>query len=292
MPDLQPHGLRRMLSLRQFKLFESADLDELATIAENLIETRVPAGTVLATAGTRLRALHLILEGRIETRPRAHAWGPRQAFGALEVFANREALHTTVAATELRTLHLSAADIGEVLEDNFGVLLATLRELASRVVALAPPPPRAATMFTPGNPLGLVERLILLRQQLPFTRARLQALATLAHASDEIMWPAHTVVVRAGDPATGGFIIVDGTMLATRSGSVTTELLEPGALVGHLETLAGLPHSATIETTLPVRALRSGSSAILDVLEDHTDVGLAMMATFAGALLDASPRLN
>lgn len=290
MPDLQPHGLRRMLSLRQFKLFESTDLDELATIAENLIETTVPAGTVLATAGARMRAVHLILEGRIETKPRAHTWGPRQAFGALEVFANREALHTMVAATELRTLHLSAADIGEVLEDNFSVLLATLRELASRVVTLAPPAPRAATMIAPANPLGLVERLILLRQQLPFTRARLQALATLAHASDEIMWPAHTVVVRAGEPATSGFIVVEGAMLATRG--ATTQLLEPGAPVGHLETLAGLPHSATIETTLPVRALRSGSSAILDVLEDHTDVGLAMMATFAGALLDASPRLN
>jgi hypothetical protein len=41
-----------------------------------------------------------------------------------------------------------------------------------------------------------------------------------------------------------------------------------------------------------VRALRTTGPAILDVLEDHTDVGLAMIASFAGALLDAASRLN
>jgi CRP-like cAMP-binding protein len=289
MPDLQPHGLKRMLSLRQFRLFETADLDELATIAENLVERTVPAGTVLATAGARVHGVHLILSGRVETDPSAHAWGPRQAFGALEVFANREATHTAVAATELETLYMSSSDIGEVLEDNFGVLLATLRELAVRVAALGHLP-RAAAPLSPTNPLGLVERLILLRQQLPFTAARLQALAALAHASDEVLWPAHTIVTRAGEPATSGFVLVDGTALAMRGDA--RQLLEPGAPIGHLETIAGLPHGATIETTTPVRALRSDAAAILDVLEDHTDVGLAMLATFAGALLDGAAQVN
>ncbi|HEY5945806.1 MAG TPA: cyclic nucleotide-binding domain-containing protein [Kofleriaceae bacterium] len=289
MSDLNPQGLRRMLTLRQFPLFESADLDELATVAENLVETTIPEGTVIATAGSRLRAVQLILEGRIETKPRGQTWREKQVFGALEVFADREFAHTAVAATELHTLQLSAHDIGEVLEDNFGVLLTTLRELAGRVLA-APPPQRICTCQFSGTPLGLVERLILLRQQLPFTAARLQALATLAHASDEVQWPAGTVIVRAGDPATGGWILIDGT--ARSVNSEQSRVLEPGAAIGHIETLAGREHTATVETTMPVRALRSSASAIFDVLEDHTDVGLAMMSTFAGALLDATARLN
>jgi CRP-like cAMP-binding protein len=290
MPDLQPHGLRRVLHLRQFRWFESADLDELATIAENLVERTIPAGTVIATAGSRLYGVHLIRSGRIETDPPGQTWGPRQAFGALEVFANREATHSVIAATDLETLYMSSTDIGEVLEDNFGVLLATLRELAIRVAAFGHAAPRPVAPLAPTTPLGLVERLILLRQQLPFTSARLQALATLAHASDEVTWPAHTVVTRAGEPATSGFVLVDGSVVATRGDG--SRVLEAGSPFGHLETIAGLAHGATIETATAVRALRSDAAAILDVLEDHTDVGLAMLATLAGALLDRAGSLN
>jgi CRP-like cAMP-binding protein len=278
-----------MLRLRQFPLFETVDLDELATIAENLVETTIPAGTVMAAAGTPLRAVHLILDGTIATRPPGQTWKARQVYGALEVFANRGVTHTAVAETDVHTLQLSSTDIGEVLEDNFGVLTTALRELAGRLLAVAPPQPRSLGARATG-PLGLVERLILLRQQLPFAGARLQALATLAHACDEVTWPAGTVIARAGEPATSAYVIIEGSAIATRDG--TSHVLEAGAPIGHLETLAGVQHSATIHTTQPVRALRSGASAILDVLEDHTDVGLAMMATFASALLDATPQLN
>jgi CRP-like cAMP-binding protein len=290
MPDLDPQGLRRMLQLRQFPLFETSDLDELAMIAENLVEAIIPQGSVIATAGSRLHGVLLIVDGKIETRPRTQTWGPRQVFGALEVLASRDVTHTAVAATDVKALQLSASDIGEVLEDNFGVLLATLRQLATRLVALSPSPPRATAIATTSSPLGLVERLIVLRQQLPFAAARLQALATLAHASDEITWPAGTVIARAGELATSGFVIIEGSALATRGDLV--QVVEAGASIGHLETLAGLHHTATIQTTQAVRALRSGAPAMLDVLEDHTDVGLAMMATFSSALLDVSPRLN
>jgi CRP-like cAMP-binding protein len=290
MPELHPHGLRRMLSLRQFRLFENAELDELAMIAENVFDTTIPAGTVIASPGSRLRGVHLILRGSIKAHPSGQTWGPRSAFGALEVFANRECRHSAIAATDLQTLHICASDIGEILEDNFTVLLATLRELASRVASFGHGWACAPIPTTPANPLGLVERLILLRQQLPFTSARLQALAALADASDEMMWPAHSVVTREGELATCGFVIIDGSVIATRAG--TTQRLERGAPIAHLETLAGLPHSTTINTTSPVRVLRSQAAAILDVLEDHTDVALAMLATFAGALLDGATHLN
>lgn len=279
-----------MLWLRQFPLFETADLDELAMIAENLVEATIPAGTVIASEGARLHGIQLILDGAIETRPRGHVWGPRQVFGALEVFANRAAAQTAVAASDLHTLQLSAVDIGEVLEDNFGVLLGAIRELAARVLEIAPDAPRPVTITNARAPLGLVERLILLRQLLPFTGARLQALTTLAHASDEVTWPAGSVIARTGDPATSAFVLIEGTARATRGDA--TAVLEPGSPVGHLETLAGTHHGATIEAVGPVRVLRSGASAIFDVLEDHTDVGLAMMATFASTLLDVAPRLN
>jgi CRP-like cAMP-binding protein len=289
MSDFTSQGLRRMLLLRQFHPLEHVDLDELATVAENLVETTVPAGTVITTAGSRLRQILLILDGHVETQPNAYTWGPHQVFGALEVFANREARHTVVATSTLRALQLSAGDLGELLEDNFGVLLASLRELAMRLLAQGMPRRRCAFPAFE-SALGLVDRLIVLRQQLPFASARLQALATLAHASDEITWPAHTTIVRTGDAATSGFIVTSGNLIATRD--QVDEPLGPGASFGYLEALAGVQHGATLETTGPVRALRSQSSALLDVIEDHTDVGLAMLAAFAQALLDGSGAIS
>src|SRR5690606_36469001 len=107
-------------------------LDELAAMAENLVSARFAAGTVVAPAATRLPALQLVLEGRIESRPAGLSWGPRNVFGALEVAAGRELAGSAVAVTDTETLELSASDFGEVLEDNFSVLLSALRELARR----------------------------------------------------------------------------------------------------------------------------------------------------------------
>jgi CRP-like cAMP-binding protein len=280
MSDINVRTLARMLRLRHFPMLEHADLDELATVAENLIETNVPAGTLIAVAGSRLRGIHLVVDGRIETEPRGQSWTTHQAYGALEVFANREVVHTAIAATPVHTLQLLASDLGEVLEDNFSVLLATLRRLAERVLAIAPPHPRSFLLHTVDT-LGLVERLIVLRQQLPFMAARLQALASLAHASDEATLPAGATITRAGDPATSAFVIVSGSARDSE-----TNVLGPGASIGYLETLAGLPYRTTLEATSPVRLFRSRGSAILDVIEDHTDVGLAMLAAFSRTLLD------
>jgi CRP-like cAMP-binding protein len=283
MPDLGPATLRHVLALRQFPIFAGVAIDELATMAENLVSVRYPAGTVIAQRRAR-PALELIVTGRIAAG--GSSWGPRQVFGALEIAAGRELAETAVAAEDTTTLQLSATDFGEVLEDNFGVLVSALRELSVGMLRLAPPDVQLPSSFVAGR-LGLVERLIVLRNQLPFRTARLQALATLAHASDDVTWPADTTIVRAGELAAYGLVVVEGT-LRVRDEAGATRIVEAGAATGWLETLAGVRHRDTIETLSPVRALRSSGTAILDVLEDHTDVGLAMITAFAGVLLDAS----
>ena len=286
MPDFNPMLLRHMLALRQFPMFATAELAELATVAENVVETSFRAGEVVASAAAMLPGLHLVLDGRIDA---GRAWGARDIFGALEVLAGRRAVTAGVAAIETHTLHLSATDLFEVLEDNAGVLRSVVRELAARMLAaapttVAPPPPPCL-----GGPLGLVERLIVLRQQVPFVGARLQGLAALAHASDEVSWPAGTVVVRAGEPAPGSSLVIAGR-LRERWDDGTSRELGAGHMIGGLETLAGIGHAGTIETTTPVRALATSATTILDVLEDHPDVGVSMLSAFARALLDSPAR--
>jgi CRP-like cAMP-binding protein len=288
MPRLEPNLVRRVLTLRQFPLFATAALDELATMAENLRAAHFRAGSLIAPAAAHVPAVHLIVRGQIESKD-GHAWRSRDVFGALEVAAERELASPAIAATEVETLELSAGDFSEVLEDNFGVLQSALRELASRLIATAPPPARAVPLSVADGPLGLVERLIALRQQLPFTQARLQPLAMLAHASEDLEIPAGALIASAGDVATSGLVVIRGSMRASRADGVS-HVLGPGQHFGFVETLASAQHSYTLEAMSPLRLLASPGRAMLDVIEDHTDIGVAMVAALAAALLDC--RLN
>ncbi len=321
MADVNPRLLRRMLLLRQFPMFATAELSELATIAENLVQTEFAPGAVIAPAGARLPGLHLVLDGRIDARsesggrgpagsaggeggraPRGidarsesgsgapggvgdgRSWGPREMFGELEAFAGRGHAARAVAATETRTLLLSASDLAEIVEDNFGVLIAVVRDLAARLLANRPRArvialPRAA----PG--LGLVERLIALRQLAPFVGARLQGLAMLAHSSEEVTWAPGATVARAGELASGFALVLDGALLVQEPGGATSELAA-GQAFGGLETLAGVGHGATLVAAGPVRALSSSATAMFDVLEDHPDIAMSMIGVFARGLLD------
>lgn len=280
MPDQSPLLMRRMLALRQFPLFGHADLSELAMVAENVGERAFAAGDLVAPAEL-LPSLHLIVEGQVEVG--ARLLEAREVHGAIEVAARRPACAPAIALVPTRTLELGASDYFEVLEDNFGLLLATVRDLAARVVPLGDLHRRFAMPFGEGA-LGLVERMILLRQHIPFSGARLEALAILAHAAREVRWPAGAVVRRAGLPADGSLLVLEGTLRGE------DRTLGPGHAIGVLEMLANLPHRDTFAAATAVRALEIQAATMLDVLEDHTEFALSIVETFARALVDHEPR--
>ena len=272
MAELDPFVLRRVLWLRQLSWLAAAELADLAVLADNLIEQRFARGALVLPGGLPPSALHVVIEGELAFGP--HTWGPRRVVGALEVLARSPMRAPVVATRETRTLQLAGGDVREILEENFGILRAALRGMATALPEVRPArPPREL-----GNPLGFVDRLILLRDQPAFAGAHLDALASLAHASHEVDIPSGVPIVRAGEPAVSSFVIVEGTALGPEGA------LGPGSTIGALATLAEMPHPATIHATSRVRALESGASALFDVIEDHTDLGMAMLASFASTL--------
>lgn len=282
MPDLVPHALRRILLLRHFPLLETAELGDLALVAENLVDTSFLAGATITRSGARPSAVHLIISGKV-VRPGRDPLGPGSVLGALEVFAKRDVATPAVAAAETRTLQLNASDIYELLEDNFGLMRATVRDLAARLVPHVPLALGSPLAVIPGPTLGLVDRMMLLRGQAPFAGVRLEALAALAHGSEEIRWHAGTVVARPGEHANGAYIVATGEV------RVGDDRVGPGHAIGALETLGEVRHPRPVVAMTEVRALACSASAIFDVIEDHADFGIAMIATFAEALL-AAPR--
>ncbi len=275
--------VQRLLALRQQPGFADVDLAELATMAENLVETSFRAGTIVATPTGRVPALHLIVDGRFESG--SAGWDARQVFGVLEVFAGRAVAEPVVAAVDTRTLQLAASDLAEILEDNYGLLSNTRRGIARYLLSKRVGRTtwqRPQQVVAPYRHPGLVERLIVLRHQLPF--GRMQALAALAQSAVEVSWQPGEIIRSAGDPADGAFVLLDGSVRGLRGSS--EHVLVPNDMIGMLETLAERDHGMTTIAATPVRALRIPAVALVDVMEDHTDLGLGMITQLAGEVLD------
>ena len=277
-------AVQRLFALRQQPGFQDADLGELATLAENLVETQYPAGAVVADPASRVAALHLVIDGELTGQARTH-WGPRDVFGELEVLAGRALEAPVIATTTTRTYQLASQDLVEVLEDNFGLLTTTRRGIARNLLELAPAAMRSGmrhlTTQAPAE-LGLVDRLLVLRQHFPL--ATLAPLAALAQATVEMRFAPGEVIRAAGDRASGILVLLEGVV---RSGA---EVGVPNDAIGFYELLAERPHIATTEAASPVRVLHIPEVALVDIMEDHAELGLAILGLLAGELLDALAR--
>ena len=233
-------------------------------------------------------ALHVVLDGELRAAPHdgdrgPSTFGPRQAFGVLEVLAHRPVAAPVIAATETRTYELAAHDLAEVLEDNFGLLSTARRGIARGLLAARArgPASRAPVAVAATAGLGLVERLLLLRQHLPF--GSLPALAALAQTARELAVPAGATVCGAGEHP-GVLIVLAG---AVRDHRAATEVVVPNDAIGVYDTLAEQPCPAPLEAITDVRVLRLSTPVLFDVMEDHTELALGTLAMLAGKLLDA-----
>ena len=287
MREVTPPPLRTLFALRQFAAFSGVGLAELAVVADNVRETQFAAGTEIAAAAAHLSALHLVIEGQIETRfgDRVAHWGPREVFGLLEVLAGRPVPTRVISLVDTRTLELRASDALELLEDNLGVLHAVLHALIPRLLAVGGQLSDAIAM--PGSEeLSLVDRLILLRQLAPFAGGGLHALAAIAQSCEQLLLPAGTVLARADQRPDHFAIVLDSGVQFSRGEVLPPLILRAGAAAGLLEAIGGVAHTSDLVATNPTRILRCPTAALLDVLEDHSELGLTIIHNVATHLLD------
>lgn len=295
MREHAPKTIERILTLRQFPGFEDSDLAELATVAENVSERTFPAGATIAMPMNRVPAIQLVVDGRLEAPESGHQWGPRRLFGALEAIADRQIAERVVAVEPTRTLQLATTAFAEILEDNYGVLSTTRRLLARRMLELdsSLAAKCRGPIATVAGPLGMVERLVILRSAMRFSSGGIQALSTLAQATEELELAPGSMLFRRGDEVQGPLVLLDGTV-RIRQTNGRDVVLSSAALAG-LETLAEVPHLTDAETITRVRALRVPTSALFDVMEDHTDFAIDLLRRLAGDLVDLArlpPEVN
>ena len=293
--------VERVLALRSFPGLALVDPTHLAAMAEIADERAFRMGDVILTPGSRVRSMHLIRRGEVailrEGIP-VRTFRGGDIVGAIAALTRAPDGQHVVAVTDTSTFEIQISDFEEVLEESFALLLAALRGVLRGALecrlqipgdaGYAPPsvePTRTTTS------LGLVERVLFLRRLNAFGSPRVEALAELAREMTEVTFRAGTQIWRTGEPAPYSLIIWSGVV------SCITETGQrfrfgPDSVVGGIDSIAAEPRWYIARAETDVVALRGEASLLMDVIEDHPDMGLAMLRASAGALTALYARVD
>jgi CRP-like cAMP-binding protein len=114
-------------------------------------------------------------------------------------------------------------------------------------------------------------------------------LARIAEAASPFEVGAGHVLAEHGQPGSGMFVIVEGTVeVDVPGGSRVT--LGPGEFFGELSLLADSERSARVRAATPVRGLAIDRAAFLGLLEDEPRIALAMLPVLARRLVSLEAR--
>jgi CRP/FNR family transcriptional regulator, cyclic AMP receptor protein len=134
--------------------------------------------------------------------------------------------------------------------------------------------------------MAVAERVEQLRDSELFSDLDQDALARIAADATEYDCPADTVLIEAGVPASGVFIIVEGEVAAeTHDGR--HHQLGPGDSFGELSLLAGTPRTGRVRAVTPLRALALDRNEFETILNDEPTVARALLKVLAKRLVEA-----
>jgi CRP-like cAMP-binding protein len=295
--------VERVLALRSFPGLAEVDPKHLALLADIARERVFPKGTALIVPGTPVPAMHLVRQGSVQVLVDRI---PRRSYGAGAIIGGIAALtrdpkgQHVVAATETRTFEIDKDDFTDVLEESFSLLHSVLRGMlrAARdarrsipvdagfsAIPLTEEPARAS------SELGIVERAMFVRRLQTYGSARVEALAELAREMTVLRVSAGTELFRAGDPAPYSLLVYSG-VVSCETDTGQRFRLGPDSVVGGVDSISFDPrwYHATAETNLV--ALRADTEHLMDVIEDHPDMGLDMLRSAARILAELQARVD
>jgi CRP-like cAMP-binding protein len=134
--------------------------------------------------------------------------------------------------------------------------------------------------------VAVAERVEQLRSSDLFGDLGDDALAMVAAEVTVYEARADTVLIESGVPASGLFVIVDGTV-AVDTHDGREHQLGPGQAFGELSLLAGTPRTGRVWATSDVRALALDRNEFEVILETEPSVARALLRVLARRLVEA-----
>jgi hypothetical protein len=139
------------------------------------------------------------------------------------------------------------------------------------------------TMET-GQTLGIVERVLFLREVSIFRLLEPEDLEQIADLAHERLYPVGEYLCREGELGDELFVLVEGEVEVSKQVDGAPHLLRilrSGEHLGELAILREQPRSASVRALIDTRTLVLGGQALRSILEDRPQVGLAMLASLA-----------
>ena len=139
------------------------------------------------------------------------------------------------------------------------------------------------TMET-GQTLGIVERVLFLREVSIFRLLEPEDLEQIADLAQERLYPVGEYLCREGELGDELFVLVEGEVEVSKQVDGAPHLLRilrSGEHLGELAILREQPRSASVRALIDARTLVLGGQELRTILEDRPQVGLAMLASLA-----------
>ncbi|MDH3297020.1 MAG: Crp/Fnr family transcriptional regulator [Gemmatimonadota bacterium] len=284
----------RVLYFRGHPAFAGLALEHLLSLARQCTSATLETGQRTPRASNPdLDTVLFVTAGglEIESGDRVRTIRAGESAGLMRVLANRAPLSgRAIGPTE--AIGLTREDLEEILENRFEIALAMLgwvcRESLDRMATLAPGHvlhgSEQETATPPPVGSAFARRLAGLARSSWFPGEHLDALAELAvHVQDVEMEPGHRLWT-PGDAADHFFVITSGMVKCSAGLSWHCHGGE-GVTVGEFEALSGASRRFEAEAEVPVSALRVDTGPFLDILEDHSQMAVDVLATLADRCL-------
>lgn len=131
--------------------------------------------------------------------------------------------------------------------------------------------------------LGKNAKVDMLKKVPLFSGCSKSELGVLAVNADELMLPEGHVLAREGQPGREFFVLVSGTVRATKNARTIADL-GPGEWFGEIALVTRGPRTATVTASTPVRVLVLTDRAFEQVVHEMPSIALKVMSVLGERL--------
>lgn len=286
---------QRFLFLRTMPAFSEIPPEVAQVVAAHTRLRSFARGEYLYRAGTPAVEVQYIVRGTCEVVRNgrsARRLGPREVVGGISALADEDQGYDCVALEDMDTLAISVEDAQEIFEDHFVLLKRVLRGTSREVLdarrKLGPRAgfgPVAEPFPCPDRPFDWVERMAFLRKTFSFGSSEIDAIAELARDVQEVHLPKGEVLWNVGDRSTYFLLPLRGVIDCRAIDPEQRFELGPGDSVGAIDSMADERRWYRAEVAEDLVAFRIDTEVLLEVLEDHFSMAIALLKGIATGVL-------
>jgi len=291
--------VERILHLRAMPAFERLPQVLLGAVAQRTNERPFHQGSIMIDPEHPIAATYVVVDGKVAT---SSVGGPTivsgESVGFLEFLARLDGGVEAQAATEVLTLEIDYDSHLELCDEHFAILHAHLQYLGEQIANRVHRPDSSARPLvtqvrnSPGDRgLDLVQRVLALGGYEAFASTSADALVELARHATEVDYATGDVIWRLGDEAVD-FLLLTAGRVSCQPAVGNSWTAKPTLALGLHDALAELPRVYGTTAQSDVTGLKLPMEPVLDVLEDHLELGMGLMSRLARELLDYSRALE